>query len=571
MPLDGLTLKALVNELNTRLRNGRILKIYQPTPHTVTLHIRLPGETQILLISAEAQGARLHTVEKQPTNPVSPPAFCMLLRKYVEPSRVIGIEQEGMDRIVHIKLEGLDFTGQASEYTLLVELLGRHSNIYLLDGSNTILDAVKRFPQAGIMPGAAYQPPPYQGKLEPDAISKDEFLTRLRLEPMGTKMWRWIQNTFQGFSKTAAQEVIRRAGLPEGVEREALAEQAWNDLYSAFKVLLAEIEDGGQPAYYPGESDFAAYRLLGKEAVDFTSTDQLITAVLGERSDKQRIKQLANSLKKRIDTHYKRVLRKEEIQRAELQEAKQAEDWRHLGELLTANFHLLRQGLREVEVADYTKEGQPLVRIELDPLVSPAVNVQRFFKKYRKAQASQKHTARQLKKTEMERNYLEGILLQLDMADSEEVLREIEIELAAEGYVKQRVKRQRSAKQELQEPARYRSRDGIVILVGRNNRQNDLVTFRLSSPRHLWLHARNMPGSHVVVLAEGEIPEQTLQDAARLAAYFSKGRESNSVPVDYTERRHVRKPKGAKPGFVTYEQAKTIFVNPTEAELPEKM
>lgn len=211
------------------------------------------------------------------------------------------------------------------------------------------------------------------------------------------------------------------------------------------------------------------------------------------------------------------------------------------------------------------------MRIELDPLVSPAVNVQRFFKKYRKAQASQKHTARQLKKTEMERNYLEGILLQLDMADSEEVLREIEIELAAEGYVKQRVKRQRSAKQELQEPARYRSRDGIVILVGRNNRQNDLVTFRLSSPRHLWLHARNMPGSHVVVLAEGEIPEQTLQDAARLAAYFSKGRESNSVPVDYTERRHVRKPKGAKPGFVTYEQAKTIFVNPTEAELPEKM
>lgn len=571
MPLDGLTLKVLVNELNERLRNGRILKIYQPTALTVTLHLRLPGETQILLISANAEDARLHTIKKQPENPAAPPSFCMLLRKYLEPSRLIGVEQQGTDRIVRLRLESINISGEPVEYTLVFELLGRHTNLYLLDQSNQILDAIKRFPEAGIIPGGIYQPPSDQGKLEPDMVSEADFIDGVRLEPANSKIWRWLQNTFQGFSKTAAQEVVRRAGLAAVIERSDLTEEDWVALYNAFQELLSELDKGGSPGYYPLENDFAAYRFQGKTPESYDSTDALIASVLGERSTKRQVEQLANSLKRRINTHYRRVLRKEEIQKTALLEAEQADQWRHRGELLTANFHLLKPGLKEIEVADYTQEDQPQICIELDPLLQPAANVQRIFKRYHKEKASQKHTARQLRRTRLERRYLEGIILQLEMAESESILQEIEAELTIEGYLKRNRKRQRKPEKQAQEPARYLSADGLPILVGRNNRQNDLLTFKMSSPRHLWLHARNQPGSHVIILAEEEIPPKTLEQAALLAAYFSKGRSSSNVAVDYTLRRHVRKPRGAKPGFVRYEQAQTIFVNPDESKLPTQI
>ncbi len=571
MPLDGLTLKVLVAELNERLRNGRVLKIYQPAAHTITLQLRLPGETQILLLAADPEFARLHTIQKQPENPLNPPPFCMLLRKYLEPSRLIALEQQGADRIVHLRLESVDLRGELVEYRLVFELLGRHSNLYLLDQDETILDAIKRFPEAGVSPGNPYRAPSDQGKREPEEVLKEAFLTGIRLEPANSKVWRWLQNTWQGFSKTAAQEVVRRAGLAPAVERHELQEEDWEALYTSFQGLMAELTEGGSPAYYAKEDDFAAYRLQGSVGKAYPSTDQLIRAVLGEKSMEQRTTQLANSLKRRVNTHYRRVLRKEEIQRTALLEAEQAEQWRHWGELLTANFHLLKSGLKEIEVLDYTQEGQPLLKIELDPLLAPAANVQRIFKRYQKAKASQKHTARQLRRTRLERKYLEDVLVQIEMADIESILQEIEAELGAEGYIKQRGKRRNKDKIKAQEPARYLSRDGIPILVGRNNRQNDLLTFKLSSPRHLWLHARNLPGSHVIVLAEGDIPPSTLEEAACLAAHFSRGRNSNSVPVDYTERRHVRKPRGAKPGFVRYEQARTIFVNPNECKLPKQV
>ncbi len=571
MPLDGLTLQVLITELNERLKNGRVLKIYQPAPHTITLQLRLPGETQILLISADADFPRLHTVNKQPDNPLNPPAFCMLLRKYLEPSRLIGLTQQGADRIVHLHLEGVDLTGELVEYRLVFELLGRHSNLYLVDQEGTILDAIKRFPEAGIGPGSAYRAPSDQGKLEPGAIDKTAFLTGIRLEPAGNKVWRWLQNTLQGFSKTAAQEVLRRAGFAETVERRELNEKDWETLYSSLQSLMAELAQGGSPAYYPLEDDFAAYRLTGKEAVNHADTDRLLREVLGQKSATQHTNLLANSLKRRVNTHYKRVLKKEEIQKTALLEAEQAEQWRLRGELLTANFHLLQPGLQEIEVVDYTRAEQPLLKIELDPLLGPAANVQRIFKRYQKAKASQKHTARHLRRTRLERKYLEDVLVQIEMADAKDILQEIELELAAEGYLKQRAKNRRREREKAQEPARYLSQDGLTILVGRNNRQNDLLTFKLSSPRHLWLHARQLPGSHVIVLAEGSIPPETLQQAACLAAYFSRGRNSSSVPVDYTERRHVRKPRGAKPGFVRYEQAQTIFVNPNECQLPPQV
>ena len=276
-------------------------------------------------------------------------------------------------------------------------------------------------------------------------------------------------------------------------------------------------------------------------------------------------------MRKGIARHRKRVEKKLALQQAELQQADEAHLYRHQGELLTASFHLLQQGASACQVPDYTQEGSPLVTIELDPRLSPSANIQRIFKRYAKAKASQTHTREQLHKTKLERRYLEDVLLQIDLADNERILKEIEGELQNAGYLKRREKRPSAKKAKVVSgPERYLSADGIPILVGRNNLQNDQLTFRFTGPNHLWLHARNIPGSHVSILSAGEIPRDTLLQAAQLAAFFSQSRHSPKVEVDYTLRKHVRKPKGAQPGFVHYDRAKTLVVDPTDFVWPLK-
>jgi predicted ribosome quality control (RQC) complex YloA/Tae2 family protein len=549
-----------------------VLKIYQPDETTITLHFRHPGRTNVLLIAADALYPRLHTIEEQPHNPLHPPAFCMLLRKYLEPSRLLALEQQGFDRLVHLRFEAVNPTGQLMELTLVLELMGRQSNLYLLDQDGLLLDALKRFPERGIVPGKPYQPPFDQGKTEPGRLAPLDFADQIRLLPAPTPIWRWMAQTFQGFSKVAAQEVVRRAGLDPHVSRSMVEEADWINLHDALNQLLQELERGGTPTWYPDEpEDFAAYTLTGRYGASFASTDQLIRRVLGEKQREKTLDTLKGALRKGIARHRKRVEKKLALQQAELQQADEAHLYRHQGELLTASFHLLQQGASACQVPDYTQEGSPLVTIELDPRLSPSANIQRIFKRYAKAKASQTHTREQLHKTKLERRYLEDVLLQIDLADNERILKEIEGELQNAGYLKRREKRPSAKKAKVVSgPERYLSADGIPILVGRNNLQNDQLTFRFTGPNHLWLHARNIPGSHVSILSAGEIPRDTLLQAAQLAAFFSQSRHSPKVEVDYTLRKHVRKPKGAQPGFVHYDRAKTLVVDPTDFVWPLK-
>lgn len=570
MPLDGLTLKVLTAELQSRLKNGRVIKIYQPNELTITIHFRLPGSTEILLLSADPLHPRIHTIQEQPVNPLNPPAFCMLLRKHLEPSRLLKIEQQGWDRIVHLRFECPDERGQLTEKTLSLEVMGRHSNLFLVDQGGQILDAMKRFPEREIAPGFPYVLPSDQGKKDPTSISKEEFLDEIRLLPPPTPLWKWIQDTFQGFSKVAAQEVLKRGGFTPQTKRSELDASKWVQLYQAWGELLDELAQGGKPHYYVEQDDFAAYTLTSLEGERFSSTDALLDSVYGEKIRARQIEQGANQLKRQLKNQYKRVQRKEAIQLKTLVEAENADQLRHEGELLTANFHLIPTGKTSVQVPDYTLPDQPLVTIELDPRLSPSNNVQRIFKRYNKAKASKKFTQIQLEKTQEERRYLEDVFLQIELADDPLILEAITEELTSLGYLKKQNKPKSSKRTPPHGPDRYLSSNGLTILVGRNNQQNDEITFKLSRPNHLWLHARNIPGSHVVILSEGEIPEETLEQGAKLAAYFSQSRNSPKVPVDYTLRRYVRKPKGAKPGFVHYDQAKTIVVNPTEFTLPPK-
>lgn len=571
MPLDGLTLSVLVQELDPLLRNGRVLKIYQPDASTITLQLRLPGKTEILLISVDPLYPRIHTALEQPENPLQPPAFCMLLRKYLEPSRLMKIKQVGFDRICHLHFEGLTMEGQSTEYTLIVELMGRYSNLHLVDNDGMILDSLKRFPEQGVMPGQVYRAPSDQGKVNPLDLTTSQFVDELRLVPASTPIWKWITETFQGFSKVAAREVVRRAGFDPALERGALAAADWPKVQRAFAHLMQELAEGRHPTWYvEPPQDFTAYQLTGRQGERFSSTNELIRQVLGQGQKQKKLQEAKSHLRKQLSNHHKRVVKKAAIQETTLQEAEQAEDYRHQGELLTANFHLLSPGTSSLEVPDYTQEGYPLVTIALDKRLSPSANVQKIFKRYAKAKASQKYTSLELRKTRAEEAYLEGILLQIELADEEDILQEIEAELAHAGYLKRKTKPSGKKQPTSPGPDRYLSVDGLTILVGRNNQQNDHLTFRLARPNHLWLHARNIPGSHVAILSEGEVPPGTLLQAAGLAAYFSQSRTSPKVPVDYTLRKHVRKPKGANPGFVHYDHAKTILVDPTDFVMPAK-
>jgi len=571
MPLDGLTLSVLTRELDLLLRNGRVAKIYQPDDTTITFQLRLQGKTEILLLSVDAIHPRIHTITEQPSNPLNPPAFCMLLRKYLEPSRLLSIEQRGFDRLCHLHFEGVNPSGQSMELTLVLELMGRHSNLYLLNDEGIILDALKRFPDKGVMSGQPYVAPSDQGKIDPRIISEEQFESDIRLLPAPTPVWKWIAETFQGFSKVAAKEVLRRAGFDPATERRELGSSDWAKVQEAFNDLLQELSQGGTPTWYREElSDFAAYQVTGYHGEAFPDTNTLLATVLGQKYENKALDAFKSQLRKQLTNHHRRVIKKEAIQRETLQEAEQAELYRHQGELLTASFHLIPKGVDKVEVPDYTQDGAPLVTIALDSRLSPSANVQRIFKRYTKAKASQKYASVQLQKSILERRYLEDILLQIDLADNTSILKEIQEELANTGYLRRKTKASARKVEGTSGPDRYLSDDGITILVGRNNQQNDRLTFQMSKPHHLWLHARGVPGSHVAILSEEEIPPNTLLQAAHLAAYFSQSRTSPKVPVDYTSRKHVRKIKGAGPGLVQYDHARTILVNPTDFRMPQK-
>lgn len=560
MSFDGLFTRAITKEVQESLSSGRISKIYQPSKYEILLHIRARGKNHKLLLSAHPTYARMHITAQSYDSPALPPMFCMLLRKHLEGGIIESIEQQELERIVHITVRSRNEIGDESQKTLIVEIMGRHSNIILIDtATNLILDSIKHLSPAvnrhrTVFPGYEYVAPPAQHKVNPFTIeTKEQFL--LQLDFMSGKMDKQLVDRFAGLSPLFAKEIITRAGL--------VNEQTLPPVF--FDLLHTLKEHRYEPEMITGDNKEYFYMLplshVTGESKRFATLSELLDRFFFGKAERDRVKQQGHDLEKFISNELEKNKKKLGKLQQTLQDAEKAGEYQLHGELLTANMYALQKGMTEIEVMNYYDENGTMVTIALDPLKTPSENAQSYFSKYQKARNSVSIIEEQIMKTEEEIVYFDALLQQMESASQRDI-EEIREELAEEGYIRNRTK------QKKQKPSKpvldtYVSSDGIEIFVGKNNKQNDYLTNKLARRDEIWLHTKDIPGSHVLI-RDVEPSEQTVHEAAILAAYFSKAKSSSSVPVDFTKIRHVKKPSGAKLGFVTYDNQQTLYVTPDE-------
>jgi len=612
--LDGLFIDALCRELNASLRTGRVAAIRAGDPTTLICEVRRGTQRRFLLLSAHPRAARLYMVteEELPADRLPATPFIQLLRKHLEGARLQRVVQpgEGRERIVRIELDTRGEGGAGHPLHLVAELIGTKADLLLVDGeTGLVLDALR--PEKA---GRQYGPPGRQDKVLLKSGLRDEFLRRLRWLAAGARgqtlpVERAMVELIDGVGPLTGAEFAGRAGLA-GVTAGSLTEAQREELAAVLEEAAAECETGNfhptllleGPLSSPSLSslltlihsqpeatvDFAAVQLSSFPAdrrIELASPSQVLQLFYEPRLAGWRLDEQRQRLTRTVKAELSRVLRRRDRQRAELAQAADANEWRKRGELLLSQLHLVPRGAAEVELLDYYADPSLPVKISLDPALSPQENAARYFNRYSRAKRAQVAASEQLAKSEEAADYLEGVLAALSWAKTEVDLDEIEAELKQAGLLEtpkaQRPgqgkgqTRVRQDKGETPAPnfSRYVTPDGLEVLVGRNNRQNEELTFHVARPRDLWFHAQKMPGAHVILrrfgAADAEVPEGSILAAARLAAHFSRGAANARVPVDYTERRFVRKPPGTPPGFVTYTSFKTVDVTPAIEDLHE--
>ncbi len=572
MAFDGVVLHAVKEELNTRLLGGRVDKIYQPEKDEIILQIRNNGTHYKLFLSADANYPRVHLTEESFPNPETPPLFCMLLRKHLGSGKITGIRQMKSDRILQICVETYNELGDLCEKSLFIEIMGRHSNIILVSEKGMVVDSVKRVDltvssKRQLLPGLFYEPAPGQDKLDfsdyEPALVKEALLTKEDL-----KADRFCMDTFLGVSPVVSREIAFRAfgGTDEILTARDMEKRAI--LYGQTEAFFARIcagevqpcivEDAGMPKFfscvrlsqYEGDFEIREYPSVSRMLEDFYRQLHL----------KRKISQRSHNLSKHLQHQIEKLEKKIGIHSQTLMESREKEKYRLFGELITANMYRLQGGEKELQAENYY-DGNRRVQIPLEEQKTPAQNSQHYYKRYQKMKTAEQMAAEQLEKARGELYYLESVQNALSWITTKDELAEIAEELANAGYMKasggKKKKRERTKWQE------FVSSDGFPILVGKNNRQNDELTFKVARPRDLWLHVKNYPGSHTLVVTEGRpVPEDTLYQAAVLAAVHSKAGNAGKVEIDYTEIKFVKKPPGAKPGMVTYTNFKTVLVPP---------
>ena len=575
MPLDGITLSFVARELNGLLAGGRIDKVVQPERDEIILTVRNQGRNCQLLLSASADCARAHITCVKKNNPLEPPMLCMLMRKHIIGGRILSIAQAESDRILEIGIEHYDELGDKVQKRIVCEFMGRHSNIIFVGGDGRIIDSARRVTDLissvrEVLPGLRYERPPAHGKLPFDAVTEDALCAALSSQ--GGALHKAIAASVSGMSRQAAQELAFRA---TGSEDAHTGECDVSAAAASVSLELARILSGpAQPVVLrnpDGDAvDFAAFPYTSRPSLTAERFDTLSEAMdefYRSRDSAERIRQKSAALHRVLKTNIERCEKKLALQQEALLGAAHMEEYRIKGELLTASLHLAQKGMKAVELPNYYEEGMPLMAVELDEKLSPGQNAQRYFKLYQKARSAQTLAAEQIEKTTEELDYLEGQMDNLGKCTAEPELAEIRAELEKFGYVKA-VKSRRQMKQlPPSQPMKFTAPSGSIILVGKNNVQNDKLTFT-ADPMDWWLHVKDMPGSHVII-ADPEADDETILYAARIAAKFSKGGSSSQVPVDYTRRKYVKKPGGAKPGFVIYTHQHTLYVMPAEVEAKE--
>ena len=572
MPLDGYFLHFLTGELRGQLLGSRVEKVHQPSKHELVLHLRGYRAAYRLFLSASPNSPRLHVTAYSPENPAKPPMLCMLFRKRLLGAKLREITQAGLDRTVFLDFDATNEIGDPVSLRLCVEIMAKHSNIILLDGSGTILDAVKRVDASQssyrqVLPGLAYVSPPPQDKLDLRACTAQDAFDRVLRLPDKT-LPSALLNTLQGASPLVCRELASRCGGMETAVRD-LSETQRELLLRALGSLKETLSTGGVPHVLCDESgrgtdfsfmDVTQYGFARTPKV-FASYSELLDDFYFERDRQDRTHQRAADMLKALSSAAARIARKLDLQRAELARCADRETLRLYGELIQSFAGALEKGAPFYDVPNYYDDGKTL-RIPADPALSPMANAQKYYKEYRKAKTAEQMLAGLIESGEQELQYLETLTDLVSRADTGAELAALRDEIEQAGYLKRKRKPNEKSPKPLP-PIEYRSTDGFRILVGRNNLQNDRLSLKTARGSDLWLHTQKIPGSHVIVCAEGrEIPPSTIEQAAMIAAYNSRARESSQVPVDYTFAKHLKKPPGAKPGKVIYHVYQTLTINP---------
>lgn len=558
MPFDGIVTRAITNELQELLLPGRINKIYQPTDTELIFTIRSQGKNRSLLFSIHSSYARIHLTKDTYVNPKEPPMFCMVLRKHLGGASIHSIEQDELERVIIITFITRNEIGDESEKQLIVELMGRHSNVILVNNeTGKIIDAMKHISisqnrHRTILPGADYINPPEQDKLNPLDIDGEEVIKRLDFN--AGKIDQQLVHTLNGYSPFITREIVNRAKLGHmDVYKEKFDEVNQQVIQNIYKPTI----------YRNNKEDFHVIEIITGEWDKrvFDTVSEMLDRFYSGKAERDRVKQQAKDLSRFIKNEKNKNERKLKKHQQTLKRAEKADEYQKYGELLTAHLHLIQPGDTKVVVMDYYDPNQKKLEIDLNPQLSPSQNAQRFYKTYQKLKNSRKIVEEEIAKTKEEIDYFDRLLQQIEVASVEDI-DEIREELREEGYLKKQRTKTKKNKIQKPTPETFVASDGTLILVGKNNKQNEYLTMRLARKDEIWLHTKDIPGSHVVIRSN-EPSEETLKEAATLAAYFSKSQNSSSVPVDYTAIRHVKKPNGAKPGYVIYDNQKTLYVTPS--------
>lgn len=570
MSMDGLSLYSAMNELNKRLAGGKIDKIQQTDKEELLLMVRSLGQTYRLLINASAADNRVQLTELKKQAPSEAPMFCMLLRKRIAGGKIVRFEQERLDRVLKISIETYNDLGDLSEFALYCELMGKHSNIILVNEKGVIVDAIKhvglgmssvRF----VMPGLEYSAPPAQDKQDPSKASAGDFSMAMCMVGMGIA--KALSNAFFGLSPAVAAQLVAR--YTDKTECTQLSEAEREELAERLTAFYADMAQGKEKASAVlnalGETEAVyPFAISGSGIKLYDSIGEALDSLYTNSDRREWAKRHGASARKVLQNNIERCEKKLALYADALNSEEQMEKCRLYGELLTANLHSLKSGTDTAAVDNYYADPVERIAIPLDRQLTPGENAQRYYKKYQKLKAARDMAIVQREQTLSELNYLEGQLDNLTKCTAENELSELIEELKDQGYIKRDKGGKKKMKLAASKPMHFVSSTGADIYVGKNNRQNDELTLRFASPNDIWMHTKNIPGSHVIVKGASEQDTAAMTEAALLAAYYSRARGSENVAVDYTPRKYVKKPAGAKPGMVIYTTNKTAYVTPSE-------
>ena len=579
MAFNGVTVSAVAEEIRRRAVGGRVVKLQQPEKDELQITIKKEKDTVRLLLTADAGLARACITETQKVSPMTAPAFLMLLRKHIGSGRLTSVEQPDFERILVFTFEHLDEMGDPSEKRLIVEMMGRYSNLIFVDKDGRVLDCVHRVtPDISsvrtVLPGVQYEAAPSQGRRNPLEETREGFLQALA-EAGGT-VGKVIPNLYTGFSRVTGEEMAHRAGVSGDTHTEALTEADRNRLADVFQTLMRRIREGNfEPcvAFEGGEPrEFSAFPLTiypEGERREMDSISQALESFYDLRSRTALIRQRSADLRQVVKTALERTAKKLDLQQEQFRDTEDREQYRIYGELLNTYGYGLNPGAKELTCTNYY-DGQEIT-IPLDPTLTAGENSKRYFEKYNKKKRTYTALLTQLETTQQNLDYLRSVSLALNMAENESDLAELRRELQESGYIRSGGSKKGKRKEAPAHPLHFVTEDGYHIYVGKNNLQNEALTFEFAAGNDMWFHAKQRPGSHVIVKRNGreELPDHIYEIAAGLAAYYSSGQDAPKVEVDYTERKNLHKSPGQPKGFVIYHTNYSMLVSPDRSGVTE--